>query len=50
MDEEKFSGMRTKFDIHRDECHWLIQTKCDIPNLEFKHNINGISVNKSDIS
>lgn len=42
------AGARQPFDIDQDSCHWLIQTKCDLPILKFTHQMNGISQQKAE--
>jgi len=39
---------REPFNIKKDECHWLIQTKCDVPVLNFSHDMSNVSQLKAE--
>jgi hypothetical protein len=41
-------GAREPFDIEKDECHWLIQTKCDVPVIKVSHSMEAVSQTKAE--
>lgn len=48
-EEEAVAGYKKHFEIHADECHWLIQVKCGVPLLKVEANLPTIADYRKEI-